>query len=211
MGIINGTFNQTIKASSKLGGALVVFEGHPSLKVGGFNYDVKDLPDAGDVLPCGTPVYADEANRTIVPVITGKVKSVSSTEITLEDNGFGQTAFKVGDEIAVLPSDLDTAATNHVAITAKDGNVITVSESLTGATAGAILVVVDGTSYKVKAVPNALTPYDVVKDADAVSVDGDAMWANDRPVLERRMPPINDAIKAALVSAGCVFNFSNRK
>ena len=209
--MVKGTFNQIVKASAKFGGALVVFEGKPELLVGGFNFNLEDLPAAGDVLPCGTPVNCDESTRVITPIITGKVESVNSTEVTLKDLGFGQTAFKVGSTVAVLGSDLTVAAENYATIASKDGNVITLSAAITGLAAGAILVEVDATSKKVKAIPNALTPYDIVRDANAISVDGDGAYKNDRPVLERRMPAINDAIKAALVAAGCNFKWSDRK
>ena len=214
MAIINGTFNQVVKANGKFGGALVVFEGHPSLLVGGFNFDLNDLPAAGQVLPCGTPVYCDEATRKIVPIITETVKAVDSTDskiITLAGNGFEGTAIKVGDTVAELPASLATAAENYATVDAVEGNVVTLSAAITGLAAGDALVVVGATDKKVKATPNALLPYDVVRDANAISVDGDGMWANDRPILERRMPAINDAIKAALVAAGCQFKFSNRK
>lgn len=190
---------------------MVVLEGHPELLVGGFNFDLADLPAAGDVLPCGTPVNCDEATRKIIPVITGKVKTVSGTKVTLEDLGFGNVAFKVGDTVAELGSDLTEAAENTATIASIDGTELTLSAAVTGLAVGDILVQVDATSKKVKAVPNALLPYDVVRDADAISVDGDGMWKNERPVLERRMPAINDAIKAALVAAGCDIKFSNRK
>ena len=112
----------------------------------------------------------------ITPIITGKVESINGTAVTLKDLGFGQTAFKVGSTVAILPEDLDQAD-----------------------------------SKKVKAIPNALTPYDIVKAPDAISVDGDGMYKNDRPVLERRMPAINQAIKDALLFYGCQFKWSNRK
>lgn len=209
--MIKGTFNQVVKSSANFGGARVVFEGHPSLLVGGFNFDLNDLPAAGQVLPCGTPVYCDEATRKIVPIITAKVTAVDSTSVTVEDGGFGQTAFSVGATVAELPASLSTAATNYATITAIEGNVITLSAAITGLAANDTLVVVDATTKKVKGTPNALLPYDVVRDADAISVDGDGMWANDRPILERRMPAVNDAIKTALANAGCNFKWSDRK
>lgn len=208
MAVINGTFNQVVKASKDFGGSKVVFEGHPSLLVGGFFFTLTDLPAPGEVLPCGTPVNCDEANRTITPVITAKVSSVSSTTVNLVSNG---GAFKVGDTVAEFPANLATAAENYATISAIEGNKLTLSAAITGLAANDVLVVVDATSKKVKAVPNALLPYDVVRDENAISVDGDGMWANDRPILERRMPPVNDAIKAALVAAGCQFKWSNRK
>lgn len=210
--MIEGTFNQIVKASKNYGGALVVFEGHPQLLVGGFNFNLEDLPAAGDVLPCGTPVYCDEANtgRTITPVMTAKVLAISGTTVTLEDHGFGNVPFKVGATVAELPANLATAAENYATIASKEGNVLTLSGAITGLAVGDILVEVDATSKKVKVVPNALLPYDVVRDANAISVDGDGMIGNDRPVLERRMPAINDAIKTAVQANGHNIVFSNR-
>lgn len=209
--MIQGTFNQVVKASGQFGGTLVVFEGKPELLVGGFNFNLEDLPAPGVVLPCGTPVNCDEAARTITPVITAKVESVSSTKVVVADNGFGRAAFPVGATVAELPADLSTAATNYATVSAVDGNEITLSAAITGLAADDVLVVVDATTKKVKAVPNTLLPYDVVRDANAISVDGDGMWSNDRPILERRMPAVNTAIKTALVNAGCQFKWSNRK
>lgn len=211
MSVTTGTFNQIIKATKTFGGTKVVFEGHPSLLVGGFNFNLNDLPAAGDVLPCGTPVNCNETTRVITPVITAKVKAVSGTKVTLEDNGFGQTAFKVGATVGELPADLSSAATYYATITSIDGNVLTLSGSISGLAANDVLAELDATSKKVKAVPNALLPYDVVRDANAVSVDGDGMYANDRPILERRMPAVNAAIKTALANAGCNFKWSDRK
>ena len=209
--MIQGTFNQVVKASGAFGGAKVVFEGQPTLLVGGFNFNLADLPAAGEVLPCGTPVYCDEATRAIVPVITGEVVAIDGTKVTIKDLGFAQTPFIVGSTVAKLGDDLDTAATNYATVASKDGNVLTLSAAVTGLAVGDILVEVNATSKKVKAVPNALTPYDIVRDKDAISVDGDGMYANDRPVLERRMPAINQAIKDALLFYGCNFKYSNRK
>lgn len=204
-------YDQVLKASGSFGGTKVVFEGKPELLIGGFDFDLKDLPVAGDVLPCGTPVYCDEANRTIVPVITAEVTAVSGTTVTLKDAGFGNVPFKAGDTVAELPANLATAAENYATIASKEGNELTLSAAITGLAVGDILVVVDATTKKVKAVPNALLPYDKVYDSAATIVHGDGMWSNDRPLLERRMPPINDAIKTALANAGCQFRFSNRK
>jgi len=209
--MIKGTFNQIVKASGKFGGALVVFEGKPELLVGGFNFNLNDLPAPGDVLPCGTPVNCDESTRVITPIITGKVESIDGTTVTLKDLGFGQTAIKVGSTVAELGSDLTQAAANYATVTSKEGNVLTLSGAITGLAANDILVEVDATTKKVKAIPNALTPYDIVRDANAIAVDGDGAYKNDRPVLERRMPAINDAIKTALANAGCQFKWSNRK
>lgn len=211
MSVTTGTFNQIIKATKTFGGTKVVFEGHPSLLVGGFNFNLDDLPAAGDVLPCGTPVNCNEETRVITPVITIKVLSVSGSTVTVADNGFAAPAVKVGDKVGIIPSDLSSALEYYVSIDAINGNEVTLHQDLPNLAAGSILVVLDSTTHKVKAVPNALLPYDVVRDENAVSVDGDGMWANDRPILERRMPPVNTAIKTALANAGCNFKWSDRK
>ena len=211
MSVINGTFNQTVKGGRELGGTVVVFEGKPELLIGGFNFNIDDLPAPGDVLPCGTPVNCDEATRVITPVILATVARADGTKVTFKDNGFGQCPFKVGDTVGIVPTTLTDAATYYATVTAKNGNEVTLSGALTGAAEGTVVAVVDATSHKLKAVPNALLPYDVVRDADAISVDGDGAWKNDRPVLERRLPGITDAIKTALANAGCQFKWSNRK
>ena len=211
----DGTYNQIIKkASTSFGGALVVFEGHPQLLVGGFNFNLNDLTP-GVVLPCGTPVYCDEAARTITPLVTAKVTAVDgndATKVTVADNGFGGTALNVGDVVAILPASLNTVMTsgNYATIEAIDGLEITLSDAITSLAANKILVQLDS-SKKVKVVPNAILPYDVMRSADAISVDGDGMIGNDRPLLERRMPPYNDALKAAVQANGHKLTFSNRK
>ena len=209
--MIYGTVGAVVLAKGNFGGALVVFEGKPELLIGGFNFNMNDLPAVGDVLPCGTPVYCDEAARTITPIITAKVVAIDGTTVTLEDHGFGNVAFKGGATVAKLADDLDDAATNYATIASKEGNKLTLSAAVTGLAVGDILVEVDATSKKVKAVPNALLPYDIRIGENEISRTGDGMYKNDRPILERRMPAINQAIKDALLFYGCQFKYSNRK
>lgn len=211
--MIQGTVGAVVQASANFGGGLVVFEGKPELLIGGFNFNMDDLPAVGDVLPCGTPVYCDEASdaRSITPIITAEVIAVDGTAVTLKDNGFGNVAFKVGSTVAELPADLTSAATAYATVSKKEGNVLTLSGSVTGLAVGDILAEVDATTKKVKAIPNALLPYDIRRGDNETARTGDGMYKNDRPILERRMPAINDAIKTALKNAGCDFKFSNRK
>ncbi len=220
-------YDQVLKASGSMGGALVVFEGHPQLLVGGFDFDLADLPGAGVVLPCGTPVNCDEASRKITPLITLKVKAVDGTDakkVELVSNGFNGPAVKVGDNVAIINNTLDheyvnttgeSASTTFAKVVSVDGFNIELEAALTGLTANDILVVVkkneDTGKAAIKAVPNALLPYDKVYDAAATIVHGDGMIGNDMPVLERRMPPITDAIKAAVQANGHKITFSNRK
>lgn len=211
--MIYGTVGAVIQAKGNFGGGLVVFEGKPELLIGGFNFKMDDLPAVGDVLPCGTPVYCDEAAdaRSITPIITAEVIAVDGTTVILKDHGFGNVPFKVGATVAELPADLTSAASYYATISKKEGNVLTLSGAVTGLTVGDILVEVAADTKKVKAIPNALLPYDVVRGENEISRTGDGMYKNDRPILERRMPAVNDAIKAALVAAGCQFKWSNRK
>lgn len=207
-----GTVGAVVQAKGDFGGGLVVFEGKPELLVGGFNFNMDDLPAVGDVLPCGTPVYCDEAPtaRSITPVITAEVIVIDGTDVTLKDKGFGNVPFKVGTTVAKLSADLTSAATSYATVSSKKGNKLTLSGAITGLAVGDILVEVDATSKKVKAIPNALLPYDIRRGENEISRTGDGMYKNDRPILERRMPAVNDAIKAALVAAGCQFKWSNR-
>lgn len=212
----NGTFNQSVEYSGKIGGVRKVFEGQVKLLVGGFAYDLKDLPAPGNVLPAGTPVQVDEQARTIKPLITFEVTKVESNKVYVKYYNEG-VRVKVGTAVAKMPTSLTTAATssatvNAIAVFDEETVEITLSGAISGLAVGDILVEVEAESKKVKAVPNALTPYDICLDADAYACDGDAAWAClEFPVLERRMPVINDAIKKALVDAGCFFRFSNRK
>lgn len=211
-------YDQVIKASGSFGGAKVVFEGKPELLVGGFDFDLEDLPGAGVVLPCGTYVNCNEATRKITPLITLEVKGISQADaqnIELVSNGFNGPAVKVGDAVAIINSTLDAEYTSYATVAAVDGFNITLDAALTGLAAGNILVVVkvdsDAGKAAIKAVPNTILPYDKVYDAAATIVRGDGMWKNSRPLLVRRMPPITDAIKAALAAAGCQFKYSDRK
>ena len=222
--VIQGTPNQVVQFSKKIGGALRVFEDKVELLVGGFNFDLNDLPAPGVVLPCATPVNCDEATRKIVPIITAKVAAIDgsdATKVTLAKVGLNAPAVKVGMQVAIINDTLITQYQNaensikFASITAIDGDEITLSAALTGLAVGNILieVVEDETTHKaaIKAVPNALLPYDSVRDENAISVDGDGAYSSLAPVLERRCPAINDAIKKALADAGCTFKWSNRK
>lgn len=229
---IQGTPNQVVQFSGKIGGALRVFEDKCELRIGGFKFDLNDLPAPGDVLPCATPVYCDENHpgRSITPLITAKVASIDgndATKVTLAKVGLNRPAVKVGMKVAIINATLTTQYQNTEAsggdpanitfatITAIEGDVITLGEALTGLAANDILVEVaeDATTHKaaIKSVPNSLLPYDVVRDAKAISVDGDGAYSCLAPVLERRCPPITDAIKKALADAGCTFVWSPRK
>lgn len=196
-----GTFNQSVCYSTKIGGYRRVFEGHVSLLVGGFSFDLNDLPEAGNVLPAGTPVYVDEVARTIKPLYGFKVLKNEGTALTVE-KGLSGTRAKVGmtiegQKVASIDKSDPTC------------DVLTMEAAVTTAKAGGVVYgVMDGKDIKTKV--NALTPYDTCLDHHAVSADGDGAWASDFPVLETRMPPITDEVKKALNSNGCFFRFSNR-
>lgn len=196
-----GTFNQSVRYSTRIGGYRRVFEGHVSLLVGGFSFDLNDLPEAGNVLPAGTPVYVDEVARTIKPLYGFKVLKNDGTALTVE-KGLSGTRAKVGmtiegQKVASIDKSDPTC------------DVLTMAAAVTTAKVGGVVYgVMDGKDIKTKV--NALTPYDTCLDPHAVSADGDGAWASDFPVLETRMPPITDEVKKALNSNGCFFRFSNR-
>lgn len=214
-----GTLNNYVQWSKSWGGVRKCYEAKPTILVGGFSIDLANMPDYPNVLPAGTPVCVDETAgvRSIVPLYTFKVLAVDATNstITVEKFETGSVA-KVGMKLIVVGANLGTAASNVATVsavdaTAGDVDVLTVS-AVTGISEGAVLAEA-GADSKVKVVPNALTYCDnQIADRDAIAMDVDACWnCIDKPVLERRMPPITDSIKAALRDAGCFFRFSNRK
>ena len=211
-----GTINNYIKFSKNFGGVRKCYEGKPTIAVGGFSCETALLPVNGAVMAAGTPVYADEQARTIVPLYTFKVKSVDSTnsKITVEKYETGSVA-KVGMKLLVVGNDLTAAATDVATISeidssASDVDVLTV-DKVAGATAGAVLAEA-GADKKIKVIPNGLTYCDNVLDPDAYAIDIDYVWnCMEKPVLERRMPPITVSLKKALRDNECYFRFSNRK
>ena len=93
--MINGTQNQYVKFSKKFGGVRKVFEGKVEILVGGFKFDMNDLPASGNVLPAGTPVSCDEATRKIAPMYAFKVIAVDGTKVSVYKFNEGTRA-KVG-------------------------------------------------------------------------------------------------------------------
>lgn len=210
-----GTFNQQVQFDGRIGGYRRVFEGQVKLLVGGFQYDLNDLPLPGFVLPAGTPVYCDEQARTIVPLRTFKVVAVANGKVHVEKFNAG-TRVKVGESLIVVPDDFANAAKAAMEVSAIDNSnsgydILTVDSIPEGIVAGTILCI--GNADKTaRCVPNALSPYDICLSKEAVACDGEGAWnCMDFPVLERRMPPITDSIKKALADAGCFFRWSNRK
>lgn len=211
-----GTLNNYVKFSKNFGGVRKCYEGKPTIAVGGFMCQPELMPLKGAVMAAGTLVYADEQARTIVPLYTFKVKEVDATAktITVEKYETGSIA-KVGMKLLVVGDDLTTAATKVATIsaidtTASDVDVLTVDD-VTGVTANAVLAE-SGSDNKVKVVPNGLTYCDNVLDDDAYAIDIDYIWnCMEKPVLERRMPPLTASLKKALRDNECYFRFSNRK
>lgn len=222
-----GTINNYIKFSKNFGGVRKCYEGKPTIAVGGFMCDPELMPAYPNVMAAGTLVYADEQARTIVPLYTFKVKKVDSanSKITVEKFETGTTA-KVGMKLIVVGDDLTQSATNVYTVSAIDSSdsdvdVLTV-DAVTGVTEGAVLAECvttttgEGndavTTNLVKVIPNGLTYCDNVLDPDAYAIDIDYIWnCMEKPVLERRMPPLTASLKKALRDNECYFRFSNRK
>lgn len=222
-----GTINNYIKFSKNFGGVRKCYEGKPTIAVGGFMCDPTLMPAYPNVMAAGTLVYADEQARTIVPLYTFKVKSVDSTnsKITIEKYETGTIA-KVGMKLIAVGDNLAQSATNVYTVSAIDSSaddvdVLTV-DAVTGVTEGAVLAECvttttgEGndavTTNLVKVIPNGLTYCDNVLDPDAYAIDIDYIWnCMEKPVLERRMPPLTASLKKALRDNECYFRFSNRK
>ncbi|MBQ9652283.1 MAG: hypothetical protein IJV13_08775 [Prevotella sp.] len=222
-----GTINNYIKFSKNFGGVRKCYEGKPTIAVGGFSCDPELMPAYPNVMAAGTLVYADEQARTIVPLYTFKVKSVDSTnsKITIEKYETGTIA-KVGMKLIAVGDDLTQSTTNVYTVSAIDSSaddvdVLTV-DAVTGVTEGTVLAECvttttgEGndavTTNLVKVIPNGLTYCDNVLDPDAYAIDIDYIWnCMEKPVLERRMPPLTASLKKALRDNECYFRFSNRK
>lgn len=213
-----GTINNYVKWSKNWGGVRKCYEAKPTLLVGGFDCKIADMPLYPNVMAAGTLVFADETAgvRSIVPLFTFKVTAVDSENntITVEKFETGSIA-KSGMKLIVVGSDLATAAAKVATIASIDASALDVDvltvDSVEGISVGDVLAEA-GADKKVKVVPNALTYCDNVLDPDAYAIDVDAVWnCIDKPVLERRMPPLTASLKKALADNGCFFRFSNRK
>lgn len=213
-----GTINNYVKWSKNWGGVRKCYEAKPTLLVGGFDCKIADMPLYPNAMAAGTLVFADETEgvRSIVPLFTFKVTAVDSENntITVEKFETGSIA-KSGMKLIVVGSDLATAAANVATIASIDASALDVDvltvDSVEGISVGDVLAEA-GADKKVKVVPNALTYCDNVLDPDAYAIDVDAVWnCIDKPVLERRMPPLTASLKKALAENGCFFRFSNRK
>lgn len=201
--MIFGTqYNQTIKYSQQYGGVRRVFEGKPYLLVGGFDFNIEDLPTPGNVLPAGAPVNCDEEKRTITPIYTIVVKEVNGSDVTVAKDSWGipvkvGMVSSTGGNITAVEDGEDTyKVTFDKAPTAKAGEVITIYPKSVG-------------SKGVEA--NALLYCDICLDPRAVSARGDGVWFAEWPVLIRRTFPFTDDIKKQLSANGCFFRLSNRK
>lgn len=210
--------DQILEFSNKVGGAKVVFEGHNSLLIGGFTFTKADLPVSPNVLPAGTPILIDEEARTIKIHYAFEVsEAVTSGKVVKVKKGIEGTRVKKGMFLMAAPTTYGGTGQGYevasVVTTNTEFDTITLNAEPGALTVGAILVecTAKDATAKVKVVPNALTDRDKRVSSDAKSINGDGVWASDRPVLERRIPPIADCIKKALRDNECYFRFSKRK
>lgn len=210
--------DQILEYSDKVGGARNVYEGHINLLIGGFMFDKSELPEYPYVLPAGTPILADEQARTIkIHYAFAVSEAVSSGTKVKVAKGPEGSRVKTGMFLMKAPDTLDASGTGikvNAVVTTNDGyDEITLASALGILAVGDILVeaTASGDAAKIKCIPNSLTDRDKRLSPYAKSINGDAVWASDRPILERRIPPIVPVIKKALREADCFFRFSNRK
>lgn len=210
-----GTINNYVKFSKNFGGVRKCYEGKPIIAVGGFMCDPALMPLNGAAMAAGTLVYADEQARTIVPIYTFKVLETSGTTIKVEKFETGTVA-KVGMILGVVGDDLTQAVSATSTIKSIDSenadyDVLTVDSVADGIKEGVVLAEFTA-EKKITAIPNGLTYCDNVLDPDAYAIDIDYIWnCMEKPVLERRMPPLTASLKKALRENECYFRFSNRK
>lgn len=204
-----------IQFSGKVGGARAVYEGHLYILTGGCMFKLNQLPlyPAG-ILPAGTPVYCDEETRTFDIHYAFELAEAASTKNVKIKKGFEGSRIQVGMELIPAQADLDTAASASYKVTAVDTaneayDVVTLSAALT-ANAGSVLWEANS-EKKIKVKPNALTDRDKVRYAETFMVDGAAAFGSDGAVLERRVPPITDAVKKYMREQNCFFRWSNHK
>lgn len=220
-----GTINNYVKFSKNFGGVRKCYEGKPTIAVGGFMCDIDLMPAYPNAMAAGTLVYANETagERSIVPIYTFKVLSVDTANKTVKVEKFetGSIA-KVGMKLLVVGDDLTQAVANIATVTAVDAtasdyDILTMDEVVADSSAfiaeGDVLAEAQSSAVKkIKAIPNGLTFCDNVLDPDAYAIDIDYIWnCMEKPVLERRMPPLTDSLKKALRENECYFRFSNRK
>lgn len=218
-----GTINNYVKFSKSFGGVRKCYEGKPTVAVGGFKCETSLMPQNGAAMAAGTLVFADEQARTIVPLYTFKVLSVDTAkkEVKVEKFETGSIA-KVGMKLLVVGDDLNQAVSNIATVTAVDSSasgydILTMDEVVANSNAfiveGDVLAEAKSSEVKkVKVIPNGLTYCDNVLDSDAYAIDIDYVWnCMEKPVLERRMPPLTASLKKALRDNECYFRFSNRK
>jgi hypothetical protein len=218
-----GTINNYVKFSEKFGGVRKCYEGKPIIAVGGFSCDKALMPLDGAAMAAGTLVYADEQARTIIPIYTFKVLAVDVNAKTVKVEKFetGSIA-KVGMKLLVVGDDLTQAVSNIATVTAVDASapnydILTMDNVAEESTAfiaeGDVLAEAQSAEVKkIKALPNGLTYCDNVLGDKAYAIDIDYIWnCMEKPVLERRMPPLTASLKKALRDNECYFRFSNRK
>lgn len=210
--------DQIMEFSDKVGGARNVYEGHPLLLIGGFMFDKKELPNYPYVLPAGTPILVDEQARSIKIHYAFEVyEAITSGKVVKVTKGFEGSRIKEGMTLMSAPDTIDGTGQGYtvasVDVSNNDYDSVTLNASPGSLSKGAILVEsTDATaSAKIKVIPNSLTDRDKRLAPDAKSINGDAVWACDRPILERRIPPIAPVIKQAMKDADCFFRWSNRK
>lgn len=220
-----GTINNYVKFSKNFGGVRKCYEGKPTIAVGGFMCDTALMPAYPNVMAAGTLVYADESaeKRSIVPIYTFKVLEVDTVQKTVKIEKYetGSIA-KVGMKLLVVGDDLTQAVSNIATVTAIDSSnadfdILTMDAVVADSSAfiaeGDVLAEAKSAEVKkIKAIPNGLTYCDNVLDPDAYAIDIDYIWnCMEKPVLERRMPPLTASLKKALRDNECYFRFSNRK
>lgn len=203
--------NEIKQGKKSIGGSRPIANGHNwLLRQSGFNIDVKYLPNDG-YIPAGTPLVCDEATRSAKPLKIAKVTAVSTTEVSIAlQTPFISAPFIVGESVMKLGANLTatgTPATISKIENTTDATKITLSAEISGLAADDYIVLAE--ENKPVGVPNAIAPYDIVKESpDAVYKFTPAAIGFAGEIFLRRIPAMPDVVKKALADSGCNFHWS---
>lgn len=217
-------YNNNIDGKSKIGGARPITNGTEFvLLTGGFNLALKDVPLASEgKITAGTPIQVDEVTRLAKIFkqarVTKAVSAGTDVEVAkMTDAVWGSNPLKVGDIVMVMGAAGDTKGTGVTidAIDTSDADMdkITVSAAITAAKDGyLVLAAAAGATQSPAVLPNAIMPYDLVKDPSATQITIEACFAiTNGQVYNNRIPEIPLPVRVYLTSQNCFFRWSNSK
>jgi len=212
------TYNVMRKSSSKVGGAMNVYQKSLQILTGGFGVAIENLPPVGSVLSAGTPIFCNEGDDSRMATVhyAFKVMNVADAVIQVEKGGEG-TRVKAGMFLMEAPATYTDTGVSKTVLSVDTSNEtydeITLDAAITGLAMGDIAVEADAASdtASVKVIPNALSVGDVYVDPKGYDFSIGGAYLGTGVVYQRRIAPLADSIKMALKDNECYFRFSQSK